>query len=103
MRITIPFKLSSKLALMGLLFVCASCETFSWAGSGSKVDPEAAARGVKDVATLKRDYDSQRYWAFWRKNWDGTWETIGRDLHDFHRSFDRHALNYDWDDPTLGY
>ncbi len=67
------------------------------------MDPESAARGVKDVQTLERDYNTQRYWAFWRHNLQGKWDSFYNGLHEIHRSFDRHLFNYDWDDPKARY
>lgn len=91
----------SKFALMGLLLVGLSCNTFSWKGSGGGVDLEAAALGVKDVAALEREYDTQRYWSFWRRDLGGHWDAVLSGLHNFHESFDRHFLNYDWDTPSF--
>ncbi len=93
----------SKHAFLALLLGGVSCQSFTWTGRGGQVDPEAAARGVKDVKALEREYETQRYWAFWRRNLQGKWDSFWSGLHEIHRSVDRHVFNYDWDDPKTRY
>ena len=78
-----------------------SCGSFTWKGRGSGVDKESAELGIKDPVQLKADYDAERYWSFWRNNWDGRMMAIRRDFHMLHQSIDRHFFNYDWNDPYL--
>ena len=38
---------------------------------------------------------------WWKNNLRGYWYVLKRDGTDLYRSFDRHFMNYDWDDPNL--
>jgi hypothetical protein len=87
--------------LAALPSVAISCSSFTWKGREGVADPQAAARGIKTIDQLEEEYDSQRYWDFWRRNWDQRVGAIRRDLHEIHRGFDRHFFNYDWNDPYL--
>lgn len=88
----------TKLALVGVLALGASCSSFTWSGKKGNVDAEAAAKGVESVATLERKYDTERYWAFWRQDLDNHLAAIGRGLNNIHRSIDRHVFLMDFDD-----
>ena len=77
-----------------------SCRTFTWTGR-ELVDDQASARGIKSVEQLRAEYDANRYWSFWRSNWDGRFMAMQRDWANLHRSLDRHAWNYRWEDPYL--
>ena len=92
---------SLRLALLLVPCLTASCRSFTWTGRGAGVDPESAALGVKDVRQLKNEYESERYWQFWRENWDGRVNAIRRDFQNIRRTMDRHLFNYDWNDSTL--
>jgi hypothetical protein len=89
------------LILATLPAVAVSCRSFTWKDRGGDMDAEASARGIKSVDQLEDEYDSRRYWDFWRLNWDQRVLAVRRDLHDLHRGFDRHFFNYDWNDPYL--
>jgi hypothetical protein len=56
--------------------------------------------GIKSVEQLRNEYDTQRYWAFWRDNLHGKWSSLGSGLSNIHETFDRHFMNYDWDAPN---
>lgn len=84
----------AKTALLGALLLGVSCQDFSWTGRSGQVDEEAAARGVKDVESLEREYETQRFWANQRRNMDGRWRALGNGLERVGDTFDRHFFNY---------
>ncbi len=89
----------AKLTLPGVLLLAASCTSFSWT-SRPIITEEQEAAGIKSVQELRNDYESQRYWAFWRDNLHGKWDSLGRRLSNLHQTFDRHFMSYDWDEPN---
>ncbi|MAE77739.1 MAG: hypothetical protein CMJ85_12830 [Planctomycetes bacterium] len=86
----------AKIALVGALLLSTGCAEFTWVGRAGGIDEEARDRGVKSVSSLERDYETQRYWAFWRHNIDGVGSALGAGLHSVHESLDRHFLNHSW-------
>lgn len=92
---------SLRFALLLVPCLTAACNSFTWTGRGAGVDADSAALGVKDVRQLKSEYESERYWAFWRENWDGRVNAVRRDFQNIRRTLDRHLFNYDWNDSTL--
>jgi hypothetical protein len=90
-----------RVALLLVPCLAASCSSFTWKGRGGDVDNDSAALGVKSVSQLKTEYETQRYWAFWRDNWDGRVNGIRRDFQNIRRTLDRHLFNYDWNDTEL--
>jgi len=38
---------------------------------------------------------------WWNKHLAGYWYILKRDATNLYQTFDRHLLNYDWDDPNL--
>jgi len=84
----------AKTALVGLLLVGASCQGFTWTGRTGQVDAEATARGVKDVRSLERDYDTQRFWSKQRQNMNGRIDAFWNGLDRIVESVDRHGFNY---------
>jgi hypothetical protein len=88
----------ARVGLLGCLLLSASCG-LTWTGRSDTVEAEAAERGVKDVGALEAEYESQRYWGFWRRNLSGKWNSFLDGLHHAHESFDRNFMNYSWNDP----
>ena len=91
----------AKVAVVAVLFLGTSCSSFTWTGRSGGVDAEAAARGVKDVATLRRDYETQRYWARQRRYMAGRAAAFHEGIDRMAETFDRSFLNYSRTDPTL--
>jgi hypothetical protein len=84
----------SKLAVVGLLVLGVSCSSFSWRGNGGDVDSDAAAKGIKSVDELARNYENQRYWGFWQGVMGAHAQAFNDGLHNFHMSFNRSFLNH---------
>jgi hypothetical protein len=82
-----------------LLLVVTSCSTFSWTDR-PVLSEEQQALGVKSVAQLRNEYDTQQYWSFWRDNLNGKFSSFGRGFSNIHETFDRHFMNYDWGQPN---
>ncbi len=93
----------AKTALVGALLLSAGCSQFTWVGRSGGIDAEARDRGVKSVKSLERDYETQRYWAFWRHNIAGVNDSLHAGLHRVHEGIDRHFLNHSWRNPNAGY
>lgn len=89
----------AKTALLGVLLLGASCESFTWTGRSGDVEAEAAERGVKDVETLRNDYDTTRFWARQRDHMAGRGRSLWNGLGRIVETFDRSLLNYSRDDP----
>lgn len=92
-----------KFALALLLFPIAACSTFSWDGQGGNLTDEQKKRGLKDVATLSNDYETQSFFRNVRRRSDGRNNAFGRDLASITDFFDRHFWNYDANDPYVNY
>ena len=92
-----------KLALALLLYPLAACSTFGWEGQGTRLTEEEKKRGLKEVATLNNDYDTQAFFSGLRRRSDGRNNAFGRDLMSISDFFDRHFWNYDVNDPSVNY
>ena len=89
----------AKTALVGVLLLGASCESFTWTGRGGDVESEAAARGVLDVESLRNDYETQRFWAHQRDAMAGRGSSMWTGLTNIVETFDRSFLNYSRSNP----
>lgn len=90
-------------ALFASLALLTSCSTFSWKGQGSEVAPTDAARGIKDVPTLNKEYETEKFFAAVRRRMDGRSNAFGRDLDSITATIDRHLFNYSADDPYVNF
>lgn len=79
-------------ALAGVLLLGAACN-FTWTGRSGHIDEVAAARGVKDVETLERDYETQRFWSRRRQNMDRRVDALWWGIESTIDSLDRHLFN----------
>lgn len=91
------------LAVLALALALTSCKSFTWQGRGGGVDPNAAERGLKDVAQLTSEYETERFWRGVRRAADGRANAIGRDLSNIVETIDRHFFNYSPTDPMVNY
>jgi hypothetical protein len=92
----------SKLVLAPLAFLFASCNV-TWQGQSAGVSPEAAERGIKDVAYLSRQYETESYFRRMRQRFDGLSNAFNRDLSHMTDTIDRHFFNYTISDPYVNY
>jgi hypothetical protein len=90
-------------ALFASLALLTSCSSFSWKGQGSEVTPADASRGLKDVPTLTKDYETQKFFAGVRRRMDGRSNAFSRDLDNITATIDRHLFNYSVDDPYVNF
>jgi hypothetical protein len=94
----------SKLALVLLLVpFAAGCSSFRWEGHGAGVTTEQSKRGIKDVAALSSEYNSQHFFREVRRRSDGRNNAFGRDLNAISEFLDRHLWNYNPNDPYINY
>jgi hypothetical protein len=93
-----------KLALVLCLLPLAACSTFGWEGQGSgSVTAEQRNRGIKDVAALSGEYNSQQFFRGVRRRSDGRNNAFGRDLMGMTDFIDRHIWNYNANDPYVNF
>lgn len=89
--------LSASLALL------ASCGSFTWRGQSGDLSGTDASRGLKDVATLTKDYETARFFTGLRRRMDGRSNAFNRDLESLTSTIDRHFFNYSADDPYVNF
>ena len=92
-----------KLALVLTLLPLAACSTFVWEGQGAGVTKDQTDRGIKDVAALSNEYNSQAFFREVRRRSDGRNNAFGRDLMGITDFIDRHIWNYNYNDPSVNY
>lgn len=92
-----------KFALVLLTLPIAACSTFRWEGHGAGVTADQSQRGIKDVAALSSEYNSQSFFREVRRRSDGRNNAFGRDLMSITDFFDRHLWNYNANDPYINY
>ena len=88
-----------KLAIVLTLLPLAACSVFG----GDNVTDEQERRGIKSVASLSSQYESDTFYAGLRQRSDGRNNAWGRDLGMIQDFFDRHFWNYDKNDPYINY
>lgn len=84
---------------LALLSSCA----FSWKGQSSEVSAQDASRGLKDVPTLTKQYETQKLFAGLRRRMDGRSNAFARDMDSIVSTLDRHMFNYSADDPYVNF
>ncbi len=90
------------LLLLGLLVSFPSCIT--WKGAGvSSLSADQKVRGIQDVDTLARNYQTDKYFSGVRHRYTGRSNAFGRGLGDIQSTFDRHFWNYSINDPYVNY
>ncbi len=92
-----------KFALVLALLPMAACSTFGWDGQGSGITQEQQQRGIKDVAALANEYDTESFFRGVRRRSDGRNNAFGRDLTSISTFLDRHLWNYDENDPYINF
>ena len=92
-----------KLALVLTLLPLAACSTFGWEGQGAGISKDQKNRGIKDVAALSNEFNSQQFYREVRRRSDGRNNAFGRDLMKISDFFDRHFWNYNANDPYINY
>jgi hypothetical protein len=92
-----------KLALVLTLLPLAACSTFGWEGQGAGVTTDQQNRGIKDVAALSSEYNSQQFFRDVRRRSDGRNNAFGRDLMGIQDFLDRHIWNYNANDPYVNF
>lgn len=88
-------------ALVLMLLPLASC--FSWSGQGSTLTKEQRQRGLRDVAALSNQHETEQFFRDVRRKSDGRNNAFGRDLMKISDFFDRHFWNYNSNDPYINY
>ena len=92
-----------KLALVLTLLPLAACSTFGWEGQGAGISKDQKNRGIKDVAALSNEFNSQQFYREVRRRSDGRNNAFGRDLMSVTDFLDRHLWNYDANDPYINF
>jgi hypothetical protein len=92
-----------KLALALALLPAAACSSFGWEHKNTAASEDQKERGIKDVATLVNEYNSQQFFRDVRRRSDGRNNAFGRDLMAIQDFFDRHIWNYNANDPAVNY
>jgi hypothetical protein len=92
-----------KLALALALLPAAACYSFGWEHKNRAASEDQKERGIKDVATLVNEYNSQQFFRDVRRRSDGRNNAFGRDLMAIQDFFDRHIWNYNANDPSVNY
>lgn len=92
-----------QLALVLTLLPLAACSTFGWEGQGAGISQDQKNRGIKDVAALSSEYNSQAFFRDVRRRSDGRNNAFGRDLMSISDFIDRHFWNYNANDPYINY
>lgn len=93
----------SAVALSASLAFLASCNSFTWRGQSSDVPATDASRGIKDVPTLTKDYETAKFFSGLRRRMDGRSNAFARDLDSITTTIDRHFFNYSVDDPYVNF
>lgn len=93
----------SALALSASVALLASCSSFTWRGQASEASAADASRGLKDMATLTTDYETEKFFAGVRRRMDGRSNAFSRDLDNITATLDRHFFNYSTDDPYVNF
>ncbi len=91
-----------KLAFVLCLLPLGAC-SLTWEGQGNNLTEEQKNRGIKDVAALSSDFETQSFYRGMRRRTDGINNAFGRDLGKIQTFFDRHFWNYDENDPAVNY
>jgi hypothetical protein len=91
------------LIALPLVLLMASCSTFTWKGQRSGVTDDQAARGIKDVAELTRQYETEKFWSSVRARRDGRVNALSRDFNRIQNTIDRHLFNYSPTDPFVNH
>ncbi|MFO1052338.1 MAG: hypothetical protein U1F36_09005 [Planctomycetota bacterium] len=93
-----------KIALiLPLITLFGACSTYTWTGQNSGVSEEAAAMGLKDVATLEREYQNERSWAELRQSMDRRTNALTNGFASIWSTIDRHMFNASAGDPSIDY
>jgi hypothetical protein len=92
-----------KFALVLALLPFGACSSFGWEGQGAGITKDQKERGIKDVAALSGEYNSQSFFREVRRRSDGRNNAFGRDLMSITDFFDRHLWNYNANDPYVNY
>jgi glycogen synthase len=92
-----------KLALAIALLPLAACSSFGWESGEAKVTAEQKQRGIKDVASLSNQYETESWFRGVRRRSDGRNNAFGRDLSGISDFIDRHFWNYNVNDPYINY
>ncbi len=91
-----------KLALV-LLLPFAACSSFGWDGRGGNLTEDQKKRGIRDVASLSNEYETETFFRSVRRRSDGRNNAFGRDMQSITDFLDRHFWNYDANDPSVNY
>lgn len=92
-----------KLALALTVLSLASCQSFSWRGHGAGLSSDQKQVGIKDIAALSNQYETEAFFRGVRRRNDGRNNAFGRDLMKIQDFIDRHFWNYDSTDPNVNY
>ena len=92
-----------KFALVLALLPMAACSTFGWEGQGAGLTSEQKQRGIKDVAALANEYETESFFRSVRRRSDSRNNAFGRDLMSISSFMDRHLWNYDENDPYINF
>ena len=90
-------------AIVLMLLPLAACSSFGWSGQGTSLTAEQRQRGLRDVAALSNQHDTEQFFRDVRRKSDGRNNAFGRDLMKISDFFDRHFWNYNANDPYINY
>lgn len=92
-----------KLARILPLVLLGACSSFTWQGQGGSLTQREKELGLRDVAALAGEYDTEAYWRNQRRRIDGQVNAFSRDLDSVRSTFARHFLNYSESDPYVNH
>lgn len=92
----------SKLLLAPFAILLASCNV-TWQGQAGGVPREQAERGIKDVAYLSRQYETETYFRQMRQRFDGLSNSFSAGFSNIRDTVDRNFFNYSPSDPYVNY
>ncbi|MCC6781694.1 MAG: hypothetical protein IT457_02540 [Planctomycetes bacterium] len=87
--------------ILPLSLVLGACSSFTWQGQNANLSPEAAEMGLKDVATLEREYQNERSWGELRRAVDRRTNALNNGLGNVWTTIDRHLFNASAGDPSI--
>ena len=87
--------------ILPLALVLGACSNFTWQGQNANLSKEAAEMGLKDVATLEREYQEQRSWGEMRRAIDRRTNALSYGFTNMWNVLDRHVFNASPGNPAI--
>ena len=89
--------------ILPLTLLLGACSSFTWQGQNAALSKEAAALGLKDVATLEREYQNERSWSELRRSVDRRTNALTAGFASIWSTMDRHMFGATPGDPSIDY